>query len=1478
MFSTNNADYVITYKNVTWDEVQAAMDVYQTDNVSGESILQNQDISGIEQSVEQQAVDSGFAQSVVDEVAQAVVRTNSYQELQEYLSDTMDANISIVPQDITYLPDKAQGNVALYSSKKPEVKLEHVRANLSTDLKHFENVSGLRLALDIGVEISFSNMKVIVSATFEQEVKININVSGKAIWKVWGIFPYIDDYRVAVSLDLYDYTGINFNVNVRTAEEDDDDESSSKLDEVINGIAEELKNMMEIGTTYISDKSDLSTRLEDMKDSDDDSEISVAKSLAERYSDMLDDEADWVELYSKSLTESHVRVIGIIDIEFKVEFVVSANVNISMGMTYWYKNAKRYVYSIMVFDRKVTSDSIDLSEEQYEFSVYAIGTIGIRAGIRLSVAVGLILTKLASVGFTAEVGGYAQVWGYLYYQLKYAASQGRTASSMGAIYMEIGVYMEVNFLAQALSGTFSYNPTLFEKQWPLYSVGVVENVCDYAYGQDSVKDIKMKRDVKTVRLPDTYFEMQYLDMKEGLDDNNEYFTKVYDDSDRYFSITMTNPAFSYDPETNIVEVNPSSEPQQDGEMIITWKSQKGSFNTKPITRKISLHWDNLRDGYYIAFQTNGGSVVDAIISKYNKEITKPEDPVKQGYTFAGWYTDEALTKKYTIPSVMPNEDRIVYAKWEAADMIYNVVDYVEGTDGVYTAALSQRVSADGSTTINYYYARNKYNIKFVSEGSVVSEGRYTYGTLMPTPVAYRAGYVFEGWEPAVTQTVPAKDTTYTAVWKEADDVVYTTKYYLENESGEYELDKTRINKGTTGQNVTADKQQYDNRLYHLTDDLPSGTVAADGSLIFRVHYDRNTYSISFNSMGGTVSTEKKTARWGSNVIAPVPVRAGYAFAGWYVDRACTEAFDGTMPAYDITLYAKWDADKVNYTVEHLVEKLDGSYELYDRQAFTSDTDSQVTPYVKYMEGFSSPETETAIVKGDGSTVIRYFYKRNVHRFVLKLNNGQPDVVYDYKYGTKINIINPERTGYTFTGWDEDVAGTMPDRDVTYTASWKINQYTISFNTDGGSEIASITQDYNTEVNFNEIPVKKGYTFTGWDKAVPDVMPAGNIVITAQWKKDIYTISYNLDGGKADNPETYEVDTSVITLKRPQRTGYTFTGWSGTGIDGTAMDPVITTGSTGNRSYTANWKENSYVIRFIPYGDGTTGSMQDMQLMYTDKAALSANQFKRTGYTFAGWTKKAGADKLYDDNEIISGLGTADNEIITLYPAWTANEYTVHFDTKDGDAINDLVFTYDKKYELPKTSRYGYTFLGWCVEDGGTVTYKPGASADNLVGEGTVTLYASWSLNKTFTYSHPYSYRVTDDSKEEPVKLHFFIDGASGTSTSGYTRTNSIYMEGISLNEIKKHCNTMTVTISYYIKMVDDGYAEVDTTYRKDSNKSWNGWHGEKLDLKKKNKQTITHTYSIGCKDIDAICYRFDASGSFSDKYDLSNIKVSVRFD
>ena len=95
----------------------------------------------------------------------------------------------------------------------------------------------------------------------------------------------------------------------------------------------------------------------------------------------------------------------------------------------------------------------------------------------------------------------------------------------------------------------------------------------------------------------------------------------------------------------------------------------------------------------------------------------------------------------------------------------------------------------------------------------------------------------------------------------------------------------------------------------------------------------------------------------------------------------------------------------------------------------------------------------------------------------------------------------------------------------------INQYTISFNTDGGSDIAPVTQDYNTEVTVNEIPVKKGYTFIGWDNDIPEYMPAGNMVLTAKWSKDVYNITYNLDGGTAGNPDTYEVDSPWLEWNR-----------------------------------------------------------------------------------------------------------------------------------------------------------------------------------------------------------------------------------------------------------------------------------------------------------------------------------------------------------
>lgn len=426
-----------------------------------------------------------------------------------------------------------------------------------------------------------------------------------------------------------------------------------------------------------------------------------------------------------------------------------------------------------------------------------MGTIGVKAGVRLTVRVGLLSTELASVGLSAEVGGYVQLWGYLYYILKYTASSGRNTRAIGALYLEIGIYLDIKFRAQALSNAFTYSPTLFEAMWPLYTAGTLENVLDFADTTDM--ECNLKYEMKKMRIPDDFFTMNYMDMKEGLDDG-EYFTKIYeDDSDRYFVITMTNDAFSYNPETNLITVDPGAEKSVDGEMIVTWKDQPGTFNTKPFRKKVKLHWDMLRDGYILAFMSNGGSYVAPLDQKYGTAIKKPADPVKQGYTFAGWYTDEALTKPYTIPATMPDQDALVYAKWTPASVSYTVKTYLQGANGVYEvpedgvekktaltgstispqpkvregyetpAVRSAVVEADGSTLIEYYYPRAKYTATYRSDNEVVSTGSYRYGTMMPVPAVYKPGYELDGWilegntaVEEIPQDVPAKNVTYFA--------------------------------------------------------------------------------------------------------------------------------------------------------------------------------------------------------------------------------------------------------------------------------------------------------------------------------------------------------------------------------------------------------------------------------------------------------------------------------------------------------------------------------------------------------------------------------------------------------------------------------------------------------------------------------------------------------------------------------------------
>ena len=172
--------------------------------------------------------------------------------------------------------------------------------------------------------------------------------------------------------------------------------------------------------------------------------------------------------------------------------------------------------------------------------------------------------------------------------------------------------------------------------------------------------------------------------------------------------------------------------------------------------------------------------------------------------------------------------------------------------------------------------------------------------------------------------------------------------------------------------------------------------------------------------------------------------------------------------------------------------------------------------------------------------------------------------------------NPTKEGYTFIGWyNGEEKWNFADAvatDLTLTAKWQVNQYTITFDTAGGSEVAPITQDYGTTITAPANPTKTGYTFAGWDKTIPTTMPAGNMTITAQWQINQYTITFDTAGGSEVAPITQDYGTTITAPANPAKTGYTFAGWNKT---------IPTTMPAGDMTITARWTENRVIVIIRP---------------------------------------------------------------------------------------------------------------------------------------------------------------------------------------------------------------------------------------------------------------------------------------------------------
>ena len=172
--------------------------------------------------------------------------------------------------------------------------------------------------------------------------------------------------------------------------------------------------------------------------------------------------------------------------------------------------------------------------------------------------------------------------------------------------------------------------------------------------------------------------------------------------------------------------------------------------------------------------------------------------------------------------------------------------------------------------------------------------------------------------------------------------------------------------------------------------------------------------------------------------------------------------------------------------------------------------------------------------------------------------------------------DPTKEGYTFIGWyngeSEWDFETPVTADLTLTAKWQLNRYTITFDTAGGSEVPSITQDYGTAIIAPANPTKTGCTFAGWDKTIPTTMPAGNMTITAQWQVNQYTITFKPENGGQDIVIKQDYGTPITAPANPTKTGCTFAGWDKT---------IPTTMPAGDMTITARWTENRVIVIIRP---------------------------------------------------------------------------------------------------------------------------------------------------------------------------------------------------------------------------------------------------------------------------------------------------------
>ncbi len=608
--------------------------------------------------------------------------------------------------------------------------------------------------------------------------------------------------------------------------------------------------------------------------------------------------------------------------------------------------------------------------------------------------------------------------------------------------------------------------------------------------------------------------------------------------------------------------------------------------------------------------------------------------------------------------------------------------------------LSGTIKPDGSLVLKAYYVRNQYNVTVTYKTSDGTEAPEKYVTVLKYGETYSVespdvlGYTPDRF--IVEGTVPANDVSEEVVYTPNSNTPYKVLHFTENLDGTWKLVETENLQGTTNTTADATPNVYTGFTFDENLGILSGNIAADGSLVLKVYYTRNSYDlvIEYIMSDGTTAPEKYTATLkyeeGYSVNSPDII-------GYTADRLLVE---GVMPAENVAervIYTP-NAD-TKYTVLHYTENLDGTWTLVDTENLVGTTNTTANAVPKEYTGFTFDETLGKLsgnIEADGSLVLEVYYTRNSYNVTVtyKMSDGTeaPEkYVTVLKYGETYSVESPDVLGYT-----PDralVEGTVPANDVSEEVVYTPNSNTpykvlhFTENLDGTWKLVE-TENFVGTTNTTATALPKEYTGFTFDETLGklngNIEADGSLALEAYYTRNSYdlTVEYVMADGTTA-PEKY-----TATLKYEE--GYSVTSPD---IIGYTADRVLVEGTmpadsvTERVVYTPNDDTAYKVLHYTENLDGTWALVETENLQGTTNTTATAVPKEFIGFTFDETLGK------------LSGNIEADGSLV-LEVYYTRNIYTITY-VSDGSVYDIKQYKFgDTILPVPDPKKDGHKFVRW----------------------------------------------------------------------------------------------------------------------------------------------------------------------------------------